>query len=106
MQLGIIGLGRMGGNIARRLMLNGHTTVVYDRNEAFVKGLSEEGATGVADLKALVAGLQKPRAVWVMLPAGDPTENTINIDNNTIHHQDILGVQPDIGDPQGEAAGV
>ncbi|MFV3015399.1 NAD(P)-binding domain-containing protein, partial [Pseudomonas sp. KHB2.9] len=48
MQLGIIGLGRMGGNIARRLMLNGHTTVVYDRNEAFVKGLSEEGATGVA----------------------------------------------------------
>ena len=78
MQLGIIGLGRMGGNIARRLMLNGHTTVVYDRNEAFVKGLSEEGATGVADLKALVAGLQKPRAVWVMLPAGDPTENTIN----------------------------
>ena len=74
MQLGIIGLGRMGGNIARRLMLNGHTTVVYDRNEAFVKGLSEEGATGVADLKALVAGLQKPRAVWVMLPAGAPTE--------------------------------
>jgi len=62
MQLGIIGLGRMGGNIARRLMLNGHTTVVYDRNEAFVKGLSEEGATGAADLKALVAGLQKPRA--------------------------------------------
>ena len=59
MQLGIIGLGRMGGNIARRLMLNGHATVVYDRNEAFVKGLSEEGATGVADLKALVAGLQK-----------------------------------------------
>jgi 6-phosphogluconate dehydrogenase len=55
MQLGIIGLGRMGGNIARRLMLNGHATVVYDRNEAFVKGLSEEGATGVADLKALVA---------------------------------------------------
>ena len=62
MQLGIIGLGRMGGNIARRLMLNGHTTVVFDRNEAFVKTLSEEGATGVADLAALVAGLQKPLA--------------------------------------------
>lgn len=77
MQLGIIGLGRMGGNIARRLMLNGHTTVVYDRNEAFVKGLAGEGATGVADLAGLVAGLQKPRAIWVMLPAGDPTENTI-----------------------------
>ncbi|MEB0046768.1 MULTISPECIES: phosphogluconate dehydrogenase (NAD(+)-dependent, decarboxylating) [unclassified Pseudomonas] len=77
MQLGIIGLGRMGGNIARRLMLNGHTTVVYDRNTAFVDTLAEEGATGVADLPALVAGLAKPRAVWVMLPAGEPTEDTI-----------------------------
>ena len=52
MQLGIIGLGRMGGNIARRLMLNGHTTVVYDRNEAFVKGLAGEGATR-ASIQAL-----------------------------------------------------
>jgi len=78
MQLGIIGLGRMGGNIARRLMLNGHTTVVYDRNTAFVENLSEAGATGVADLPALVAGLAKPRAVWVMLPAGAPTEDTID----------------------------
>ncbi|MBK5356023.1 decarboxylating 6-phosphogluconate dehydrogenase [Pseudomonas sp. TH41] len=78
MQLGIIGLGRMGGNIARRLMLNGHTTVVYDRNTAFVETLSGEGATGVADLSALVAGLAKPRAVWVMLPAGAPTEDTID----------------------------
>ncbi|KAA0961718.1 phosphogluconate dehydrogenase (NAD(+)-dependent, decarboxylating) [Pseudomonas sp. ANT_H12B] len=78
MQLGIIGLGRMGGNIARRLMLNGHTTVVYDRNTAFVDALGEDGATGVADLPALVAGLAKPRAVWVMLPAGAPTEDTID----------------------------
>ena len=77
MQLGIIGLGRMGGNIARRLMLNGHSTVVYDRNTAFVDTLAQEGATGVADLPALVAGLAKPRAVWVMLPAGAPTEDTI-----------------------------
>src|SRR5471032_1404946 len=90
MQLGIIGLGRMGGNIARRLMLNGHATVVYDRNEAFVKGLSEEGATGVADLKALVAGLQKPRAVWVMLPAGDPTENTINELSELLDDGDVI----------------
>lgn len=78
MQLGIIGLGRMGGNIARRLMLNGHTTVVYDRNTAFTDALSQEGSTGVADLPALVAGLAKPRAVWVMLPAGAPTEDTID----------------------------
>ena len=66
MQLGIIGLGRMGGNIARRLMLNGHTTVVYDRNTAFVEALSAEGSTGVTDLPALVAGLARPRAVWVL----------------------------------------
>lgn len=78
MQLGIIGLGRMGGNIARRLMLNGHTTVVYDRNTAFVDTLAAEGASGVIDLPALVAGLAKPRAVWVMLPAGVPTEDTID----------------------------
>ncbi|MCF8995983.1 NADP-dependent phosphogluconate dehydrogenase, partial [Pseudomonas carnis] len=90
MQLGIIGLGRMGGNIARRLMLNGHTTVVYDRNEAFVKALSEEGATGVADLKALVAGLQKPRAVWVMLPAGAPTEDTINALSELLEDGDVI----------------
>ena len=90
MQLGIIGLGRMGGNIARRLMLNGHTTVVYDRNEAFVKGLSEEGATGVSDLQALVAGLQKPRAVWVMLPAGDPTETTINELSELLEDGDVI----------------
>ncbi|MGH8330859.1 MAG: phosphogluconate dehydrogenase (NAD(+)-dependent, decarboxylating), partial [Pseudomonas sp.] len=78
MQLGIIGLGRMGGNIARRLMLNGHTTVVYDRNTAFVDTLAAEGASGVIDLPALVAGLAKPRAVWVMLPAGAPTEDPID----------------------------
>jgi 6-phosphogluconate dehydrogenase len=59
-------------------MLNGHTTVVYDRNTAFVENLSEAGATGVADLPALVAGLARPRAVWVMLPAGAPTEDTID----------------------------
>ncbi|WP_273822476.1 MULTISPECIES: phosphogluconate dehydrogenase (NAD(+)-dependent, decarboxylating) [Pseudomonas] len=77
MQLGIIGLGRMGGNIARRLMLKGHETVVYDRNTDFVAALGQEGSTGVADLPALVAGLSAPRAVWVMLPAGAPTEDTI-----------------------------
>jgi 6-phosphogluconate dehydrogenase len=90
MQLGIIGLGRMGGNIARRLMLNGHTTVVYDRNAAFVENLSQEGATGVADLPALVAGLEKPRAVWVMLPAGAPTEDTINALSALLEPGDVI----------------
>ncbi|WP_434563386.1 decarboxylating 6-phosphogluconate dehydrogenase [Pseudomonas sp. Z5-35] len=90
MQLGIIGLGRMGGNIARRLMLNGHTTVVYDRNAAFVENLSQEGATGVADLPALVAGLEKPRAVWVMLPAGAPTEDTITVLSELLEPGDVI----------------
>ncbi|AOE60808.1 phosphogluconate dehydrogenase (NAD(+)-dependent, decarboxylating) [Pseudomonas corrugata] len=90
MQLGIIGLGRMGGNIARRLMLNGHTTVVYDRNVAFVENLAQEGATGVADLAALVAGLEKPRAVWVMLPAGAPTEDTINALSELLEPGDVI----------------
>ncbi|ALI10469.1 6-phosphogluconate dehydrogenase [Pseudomonas fluorescens] len=90
MQLGIIGLGRMGGNIARRLMLNGHATVVYDRNAAFVENLRQEGATGVADLQALVAGLEKPRAVWVMLPAGAPTEDTINVLSELLEPGDVI----------------
>ena len=90
MQLGIIGLGRMGGNIARRLMLNGHTTVVFDRNTDFVNALVQEGASGVADLPALVAGLAKPRAVWVMLPAGAPTEDTIDALSELLDADDII----------------
>ncbi|BAV75029.1 6-phosphogluconate dehydrogenase-like protein [Pseudomonas chlororaphis subsp. aurantiaca] len=90
MQLGIIGLGRMGGNIARRLMLNGHETVVYDRNSVFVSTLSGEGAKGVADLPALVAGLEKPRAVWVMLPAGAPTEDTIETLSQLLEPGDVI----------------
>lgn len=90
MQLGIIGLGRMGGNIARRLMLNGHTTVVFDRNTDFVSALEQEGATGVTDLPALVAGLAKPRAVWVMLPSGAPTEDTIETLSQLLDADDII----------------
>ena len=77
MQLGIIGLGRMGGNIARRLMKNGHKCVVWDRDAKVVAGLAKEGATGVRDYKDLIAKLKAPRAVWVMLPAGAPTEDTV-----------------------------
>ncbi|MCH1990996.1 NAD(P)-binding domain-containing protein, partial [Achromobacter xylosoxidans] len=66
-----------GGNIARRLMLAGHHTVVHDRNAQAVTALEGEGSVGAADLAALVEKLQAPRAVWVMLPAGAPTEQTI-----------------------------
>jgi 6-phosphogluconate dehydrogenase len=77
MQLGMIGLGRMGGNIVRRLARNGHQCVVFDQDAAAIKTLLGERVAGGADLKQLVAQLEKPRAVWVMLPAGEPTENTV-----------------------------
>lgn len=78
MQLGIIGLGRMGGNIAKRLMGSGHQCVVYDRSGDAVAAIVEAGATGADSLADLVGKLAKPAAIWVMLPAGGPTEETIN----------------------------
>jgi 6-phosphogluconate dehydrogenase len=77
MQLGMIGLGRMGGNIVRRLMQGGHSCVVYDKSPEAVRQLGEEGAQPSADLAEFVALLEKPRAVWVMLPAGAITDATI-----------------------------
>ncbi|MCO7232517.1 MULTISPECIES: phosphogluconate dehydrogenase (NAD(+)-dependent, decarboxylating) [unclassified Cobetia] len=77
MQLGIIGLGRMGGNIARRLMRNGHEVVAHDRDAAIAQSLVADGATHVDSLVELVKQLEAPRAVWVMLPAGEITEQTI-----------------------------
>jgi 6-phosphogluconate dehydrogenase len=69
MQLGMIGLGRMGANIVRRLMRDGHRCVVYDHTEAHVKALESEGAVGATTLEEFVAKLEKPRAAWLMLPA-------------------------------------
>ena len=77
MQIGLIGLGRMGGNIVRRLMRSGHQCVIYDRNPSPMAALVEEGATRSDDLRDIVAKLAAPRAVWVMLPAGAITESTI-----------------------------
>jgi 6-phosphogluconate dehydrogenase len=77
MQLGIVGLGRMGGNIARRLIRNGHEVVVFDRAAASIEALVKDRAVGAKDLKDLLRQLNAPRAVWVMLPAGGPTEETI-----------------------------
>jgi 6-phosphogluconate dehydrogenase len=77
MQLGMIGLGRMGGNIVRRLHNNGHTTVVYDRDPAAVEVLASEGSVGAADLADFVAKLEKPRAAWVMVPSGAATEAVV-----------------------------
>src|SRR5258708_2497387 len=77
MQLGMIGLGRMGGNMVRRLMNGKHTCVVFDRNTEAVKQLSDAGASGAASLDEFVEKLIKPRAAWVMVPCGDPTESTV-----------------------------
>jgi 6-phosphogluconate dehydrogenase len=77
MKIGMIGLGRMGANMARRLMRGGHECVGYDRSQANVTELTNNGATGAASLKDLVEKLEGPRAVWVMVPAGGPTEETV-----------------------------
>src|SRR6266403_2099167 len=70
MQLGMIGLGRMGANMVRRLQKNGHNCVVYDRSADSVKQLSSEGSIGSSSLDDFVKKLNKPRAVWLMVPAG------------------------------------
>ncbi len=77
MQIGVVGLGRMGGNIARRLIQNGHEVVVYDHDAKAVATLSHNGAIGVPGLDKLVAQLRPPRPVWVMLPAGKITDDVI-----------------------------
>jgi 6-phosphogluconate dehydrogenase len=77
MQLGMIGLGRMGANIVRRLMRDGHECVVYDRAASVVERLAGEGATGVSSVQEMAAKLAAPRAVWVMVPAGEITSSVI-----------------------------
>jgi 6-phosphogluconate dehydrogenase len=77
MQLGMVGLGRMGSNMTRRLMRGGHKLVVSDLSADSVKQLAGEGATGSASLEDLIAKLTPPRAIWIMVPAGGATETTV-----------------------------
>ncbi len=77
MQIGLVGLGRMGGNIARRLMRNGHEIVCYDRDPRSVEALKAEGARPATGLQDLVRKLSAPRTVWIMLPSGKITEDAI-----------------------------
>ena len=77
MQLGMIGLGRMGANMVRRLLRGGHSCVVFDLSADNVHRLASEGATGATSLDEFVRTLTKPRAAWVMVPAGNPTEQTV-----------------------------
>jgi 6-phosphogluconate dehydrogenase len=77
MQLGMVGLGRMGGNMTERLLRQGHQVVVYDRDPAAVAALARRGAIGARDLADLAARLDRPAIVWMMIPAGPPVDETI-----------------------------
>jgi 6-phosphogluconate dehydrogenase len=77
MELGIVGLGRMGANMARRLMRDGHQIVAFDVNPEAVAALAGEGAQGASSVKDMVSALKPPRSVWVMVPAGEITEKTV-----------------------------
>ena len=78
MKIGLIGLGRMGGNMVKRLLREEHAVVGYDLSEQNVKAAATAGAEGASSIGALVQALEPPRAVWVMVPAGGPTEETID----------------------------
>src|ERR1700748_1940577 len=90
MQLGMIGLGRMGGNIVRRLMKHGHTTVVYDKDPKAVAAIAADGAAGTGALEDFVKKLEKPRTAWVMLPAGRITEETIEALAKLMESDDVI----------------
>src|SRR5437588_9438154 len=78
MQIGMIGLGRMGANMVQRLLKRGHECVNYDRNPDQVGVLASAGAIGADSLEDFVAKLAVPKTAWLMLPAGEPTENTVS----------------------------
>src|SRR6185437_11596857 len=91
MQIGVIGLGRMGGNICRRLMQAGHGCVVFDVNAKSRDELANEGATASPSLEAVAKALaEKPRVVWVMLPAGKITDETVDTLGGLLAKGDII----------------
>ncbi|MBS0331545.1 MAG: decarboxylating 6-phosphogluconate dehydrogenase [Proteobacteria bacterium] len=90
MQVCIVGLGRMGGNIARRLMAAGHECVVYDRDPKAVAEVVKDGATGLKDLAEAATALKPPRVAWVMLPAGAPTEETVRALGQAFEAGDVV----------------
>lgn len=76
-QIGMVGLGRMGANMVRRILKQQHECVVYDRGAASVKTMEEEGATAASSLEDLVKKVMTPKVVWLMVPAGEGTESTV-----------------------------
>ena len=90
MELGMIGLGRMGGNMVQRLLGGGHRVAAYDPRAEAVEALTQSGATGASSIQDLVDQLKAPRAVWVMVPAGEPTEGTVNAVADTLTRGDVI----------------
>ena len=90
MQLGLLGLGRMGGNMGKRLINGGHHLVVYDSNVESIDALKNEGASTASSLVDLLGQLDRPRAVWSMVPSGIPTENTIKLLSKEMETGDIV----------------
>src|SRR6266581_788209 len=90
MQLGMVGLGRMGGNMTERCMRGGHEMVVYDRNTQTVAGYTGKGAVGATSVADLVSKLRTPKAVWLMLPAGEVTEAGVNELSGLLQRGDIV----------------
>ena len=90
MQLGMVGLGRMGANMVRRLMRAGHSCVVYDRDPDAVKQMVAEGARGVDSVAGFLPALAAPRHVWVMVPSGAPTESTVEALGKVLERGDTV----------------
>src|SRR5581483_723559 len=90
MRLGMIGLGRMGANMARRLMRGGHEVVVFDRAPDNVKHLAAEGGIASSSLEDFVSKLAKPRIAWLMVPAGEATEKTVEDVSERMARGDII----------------
>ncbi len=90
MKLGFIGLGKMGGNMVQRLLNNDHDIVAYARTAETVKKIAEKGATGAASPEDLIRKLEKPRIVWIMVPAGKATEETLNKTASLLDKNDVL----------------
>jgi 6-phosphogluconate dehydrogenase len=90
MELGMVGLGRMGANMTRRLLAAGHRIVVYDRDPAAISAMVAEGAVGADTLSSVVAKLSAPRAIWIMVPSGDAVDETIGTILGSLHRGDVL----------------